>query len=272
VASAEELVARFAPNFYFGCEADDPQVATAFDRRLVPGGGKLKAMFTSDISHWDVVGMEGVLEEAYELVEHGRLDLAEFCDFTFGHIAELHAGTNPAFFDGTVVAEEVHKAARGSAARRGSRSDVALPRRRRAKILGVFGAHRPLGIAAPGHDARRHVVAVAHAEEQGALRTVGVFVQLAAGMDDERSRPDLDGLGRRPHRAAALDAEIDLGGVGMTVIGAGLSRLPARDRHISLRDLAEDLLDMLLGIEALLALEIEGVHGLISASAAARAP
>jgi hypothetical protein len=64
VASAEELVARFASNFYFGCEADDPQVATAFDRRLVPGGGKLKAMFTSDISHWDVVGMEGVLEEA----------------------------------------------------------------------------------------------------------------------------------------------------------------------------------------------------------------
>jgi hypothetical protein len=74
-------------------------------------------MFTSDISRRDVVDMEGVLEEAYELVEHGRLDLAEFCDVTFGHIAELHAGINPAFFDGTVVAEEVLKAARGNAAR-----------------------------------------------------------------------------------------------------------------------------------------------------------
>jgi hypothetical protein len=109
VASAEELVGRFAPNFYFGCEADDPLVATAFDRRLVPGGGKLKAMFSSDISHWDVVDMEEVLEEAYELVESGHLDLAEFRDFTFGHIAELHAGMNPAFFDGTVVAEAVRK-------------------------------------------------------------------------------------------------------------------------------------------------------------------
>jgi hypothetical protein len=95
----EELFARFAPNFYCGCEADDPQAATAFDRRLAPGGGKLKAMFACDISHWDVVDMEGVLEEAYELVEHGRLDRDEFCDFTVGRIAELHAGINPAFFD-----------------------------------------------------------------------------------------------------------------------------------------------------------------------------
>jgi hypothetical protein len=53
--------------------------------------------------------MEEVLEEAYELVEHDHLDLAEFRDFTFGHVAELHAGMNPAFFDGTVVEDEVRK-------------------------------------------------------------------------------------------------------------------------------------------------------------------
>jgi hypothetical protein len=109
VASADELIARFVPNFYFGCEADDAMVASAFNRRLVPGGGKLKAMFSSDISHWDVVDMAQVLAEAYELVEHGHIDHADFRDFTFAHIAALHAGMNPAFFDGTPVAEEVRK-------------------------------------------------------------------------------------------------------------------------------------------------------------------
>jgi predicted TIM-barrel fold metal-dependent hydrolase len=109
VATADELIARFVPNFYFGCEADDPMVAMAFNRRLVPGGAKLKAMFSSDISHWDVVDMKEVLEEAYELVEHGHLDEHDFRAFTFGHIAEMHAGMNPAFFEGTPVADAVRK-------------------------------------------------------------------------------------------------------------------------------------------------------------------
>ncbi|MGO8916497.1 MAG: hypothetical protein ACLQJR_11385 [Stellaceae bacterium] len=97
------------PNFYFGCEADDPLLAMAFNRRLVPGGQPLKAMFSSDISHWDVVDMAEVLEEAYELVERGHLDLDAFRQFTFGHIAELHAGMNPDFFTGTPVADQVRR-------------------------------------------------------------------------------------------------------------------------------------------------------------------
>jgi predicted TIM-barrel fold metal-dependent hydrolase len=109
VATKDELIARFVPNFYFGCEADDPLVAMAFNRRLVPGGQPLKAMFSSDISHWDVVDMAEVLEEAYELVEHGHLDHDAFRQFAFGHIAELHAGMNPDFFAGTPVADAVRR-------------------------------------------------------------------------------------------------------------------------------------------------------------------
>ena len=110
VETADALIDRFVPHFYFGCEADDPMVAMAFDRRLVPGGAPLKAMFSSDISHWDVVDMAEVLEEAWELVEEGHLDLADFRRFTFAHIAELHAGMNPDFFAGTPVADEVRRA------------------------------------------------------------------------------------------------------------------------------------------------------------------
>ena len=33
--------------------------------------------------------------------------LDDFEHFTFRHVAELHAGTNPGFFDGTVVADAV---------------------------------------------------------------------------------------------------------------------------------------------------------------------
>jgi predicted TIM-barrel fold metal-dependent hydrolase len=103
IQSAEDLRQLFEPNFYYGCEADDPLVSLGFDRRLNPFGSKLKALFSSDIGHWDVPEMSGVLEEAYELVEHELLDEDEFRDFTFGHVAQLHAGMNPKFFEGTVV-------------------------------------------------------------------------------------------------------------------------------------------------------------------------
>ncbi len=102
---AEDLRPLFEPNFYYGCEADDPLVALGFDRRMNPFGSRLKAMFSSDIGHWDVPDMAQVLEEAYELREKNLLNAAEFRDFTFVHPAMLHAGMNPDFFKGTVVEE-----------------------------------------------------------------------------------------------------------------------------------------------------------------------
>jgi hypothetical protein len=103
ITKAEDLRKLFEPNFYFGCEADDPLVSVGYDRRLNPFGARLKAIFSSDIGHWDVPDMNEVLEEAYELVEHGLLDDAAFREFTFVHTATLHGGMNPDFFKGTVV-------------------------------------------------------------------------------------------------------------------------------------------------------------------------
>lgn len=107
IRTGEDLRRLFQANFYFGCEADDPLVALAFDDRVNPFGLKLKAVFSSDIGHWDVTDMEEVLEEAYELVEHDLIDEADFRDFVFANPATLHAGMNPDFFKGTVVEQEV---------------------------------------------------------------------------------------------------------------------------------------------------------------------
>ncbi len=109
IERAEDLRDLFEPHFYFGCEADDPLVALGFNRRMNPFGARLKAMFSSDIGHWDVPDMTRVLEEAYELVERELLDEDDFHDFVFGHAATLHGGMNPDFFKGTIVEKEVSK-------------------------------------------------------------------------------------------------------------------------------------------------------------------
>ena len=103
----EELGDLFLPNFYFGCEADDPMTATAFDRSRTPFGQALHAMFSSDIGHWDVPDMTEVLEEAWEQVERGWLDRAAFRDFVFGNAARFYTDTNADFFRGTVVEQAV---------------------------------------------------------------------------------------------------------------------------------------------------------------------
>jgi hypothetical protein len=107
IKSGKDLRDLFEPHFYFGCEADDPLVALGFDGRMNPYGARLKAMFSSDIGHWDVPDMARVLEEAYELVERELLDDDDFHDFVFAHAATLHGGMNPDFFKGTVVEKDV---------------------------------------------------------------------------------------------------------------------------------------------------------------------
>jgi hypothetical protein len=47
--------------------------------------------------------MTGVLGEAFELVEHGRLGAEEFRAFTCDNPIRLHATMNAGFFDGTPV-------------------------------------------------------------------------------------------------------------------------------------------------------------------------
>jgi len=103
INTAENIRDLFVPNFYFGCEADDPINAMAFDTRKLPFGARLNAIFSSDIGHWDVPDMTEVTEEAYEMVEHGLVGEEDFCDFVFANPARLWTSLNPRFFDGTVV-------------------------------------------------------------------------------------------------------------------------------------------------------------------------
>jgi hypothetical protein len=103
IVKAEDIRDLFVPNFYFGCEADDPINAMAFDRGKLPFGAKLNAIFSSDIGHWDVPDMTKVTEEAYELVEHGLIGEDDFHDFVFANPARLWTSMNRDFFKGTVV-------------------------------------------------------------------------------------------------------------------------------------------------------------------------
>jgi hypothetical protein len=109
IDSAADLVDLFTSRFYFGCEADDPMNALAFDTALLPQGRRLSAVWGSDIGHWDVTDLDEVLPEAYELVEHGQISESDFADFVFRNPVRMYTLGNPDFFVGT----RVEQAARG---------------------------------------------------------------------------------------------------------------------------------------------------------------
>jgi hypothetical protein len=79
--------------------------ALAYQRHLVPAGVRLRAIFASDIGHWDVPDFTGVLPEAFELVDDGLLDLDDFRAFVFEDPVRLFTAGNPEFFADTVVAD-----------------------------------------------------------------------------------------------------------------------------------------------------------------------
>jgi predicted TIM-barrel fold metal-dependent hydrolase len=110
ITRPEEVRDVFTRQFFFGCEGDDPMTAIAFQRGLLPLGARLPAVFASDIGHWDVPDAREVLGEAWELVEHGHLDLADFRALVFGNALRLFGETNPAFFEGTAIADAARSA------------------------------------------------------------------------------------------------------------------------------------------------------------------
>jgi len=107
ITGPEEIVDIFTRQLAFGCEADDPLNALAFNNGMLPHGARLKAMFASDIGHWDVPDLRGVLPEAWELVEDGHLTEDDFADFTCGNVVRMLTDMNPRFFEGTAVADAV---------------------------------------------------------------------------------------------------------------------------------------------------------------------
>lgn len=77
--------------------------AVGFNRDINPLGAQMRAIFSSDIGHWDVTDMSETVEEAWELVEAGLLTEADFRDFTFVNAATMWTESNPRFFEGTVI-------------------------------------------------------------------------------------------------------------------------------------------------------------------------
>jgi len=107
--SAEDIRDLFVDNFYFGCEADDAMNYTAFNTKANKFGAKLKAMFSSDLGHWDVVDFGDVLAEAHEQAEKGLMTEDDFRDFVFANPARFTTRMNPDYFKGTVVEDAVDK-------------------------------------------------------------------------------------------------------------------------------------------------------------------
>src|SRR5262245_35093962 len=103
IERAEDLVEIFTHQLHFGCEGDDPLNALAFDRRLLPHGVRMNALFASDIGHWDVPELGAVLPEAFELVEKGLMSDADFRDFACGNAIRMLRSANPRFFEKTAV-------------------------------------------------------------------------------------------------------------------------------------------------------------------------
>lgn len=103
IRSAEDIRDVFVRNFRFGCEADDPMNAMAFDEKTNPLGARLRAIFSSDIGHWDVPDMSRVVEEAWELVEDGHFSERDFQEFSFSNAATMYAEADPGFFAGTKI-------------------------------------------------------------------------------------------------------------------------------------------------------------------------
>ena len=77
--------------------------ALAFDTNMNPFGAQLNAVLSSDLSHWDVPDMLGVVRDAYALVEHNMLSHDQFRAFSADNCIRLHGQMNPRFFDNTVV-------------------------------------------------------------------------------------------------------------------------------------------------------------------------
>ena len=66
-------------------------------------GFRLRPVFSSDFTHFDVSDFADVIPEAFEMVEKGFVTEQDFREFTFTNAAMLHTRNNPGFFKGAVV-------------------------------------------------------------------------------------------------------------------------------------------------------------------------
>ena len=105
VKDEHDIVSLF-DTMYFGCEADDRGIATAFAPWNAEGA-VLKPVLGSDMGHWDVTDIAGVVAGSYELVEDGHLTAEQFRAVAFDNPVKMLRAANPSFFDGTVLEASV---------------------------------------------------------------------------------------------------------------------------------------------------------------------
>ena len=107
IASPQDIKTQWVDSFYFGSEADDRTVASAFNARLNPLGAKINAIWSSDIGHWDVPDLTEPLAESWDLVEQGVITAADFKALVFDNPYRFYTEANPQFFKGTAVEKKL---------------------------------------------------------------------------------------------------------------------------------------------------------------------
>ena len=109
ISEVSDIRDLFVPNFYFGCEADDRISAWAFNNKVNPFGTQLKAMFSSDVGHWDVTNVTKVLADSYKFVTEDIMTENNFKDFVFCNAVTLYGGLNKNFFASTIIRDQAAK-------------------------------------------------------------------------------------------------------------------------------------------------------------------
>lgn len=113
VQRAQDIVDRFAESFFFGVEADDRGVTTAF-LPTNPKGATLRTVLGSDMGHWDVTDIAAVVAESAAMVDKGVLTADQWRAVVCDNAVDMYCRANPAFFDGTPV-EQYARARQGRA-------------------------------------------------------------------------------------------------------------------------------------------------------------
>jgi hypothetical protein len=101
-ASAQDIVELAAPRMWFGCEADDRTVITAFAEHNGLGTD-FNVMLGSDISHFDTPDMDEVIPSACRLVDKALLTERQLRALLCDNAARLFTHADPGFFTGTAI-------------------------------------------------------------------------------------------------------------------------------------------------------------------------
>ena len=113
IESPEDIRELFTRNFYFGCEADDPINAWASNcAGQIHTKLASRPVWVRTSGTFDVVNMNEVLEEAFELVEDRLITEEDFREFVFTNPLHFWGEAKPDFFKGTVLETQAAEALR----------------------------------------------------------------------------------------------------------------------------------------------------------------